>query len=71
LKEFGGVYPMTGGSLVLVLWTLFAARRGFPSRRRALVAGLKVAAIPFAVAGVVLLMGSYLETITLLSASFR
>ena len=70
-KEFGGVFPITGGSLVLVLWTLFAARLGFPSRRRAFVSGLKVAAIPFAISGVVLLMGSYLEIITLISASFR
>jgi len=70
-KEFGGVYPITGGALVLVLWTLFAPRLGFPSRRRAFAAGLKAAAIPFAVSGIVLLMGSYLEMMTLISASFR
>jgi hypothetical protein len=70
-KEFGGVYPITGGALVLVLWTLFAQRLGFPSRRKAFAAGLKTAAIPFAISGVVLLMGSYLETMTLISASFR
>jgi hypothetical protein len=70
-KEFGGVYPITGGALVLVLWTLFAPRLGFPSRMRGFTAGLKAAAIPFVISGIVLLMGSYLEMMTLISASFR
>jgi hypothetical protein len=71
LTEFGGYFLVICGTLIVVLWTLFAKRWGFSSRRKAFLGGLKLWAVLFGAAGVFFLVGSYVEMIFILGMSLR
>jgi hypothetical protein len=71
LTEFGGYFLTMAATLCVVLWTLFFRRFGFSARREALVGGLKIFLLAYAVSGVFFFIGSYVETFQMLDMSLR
>jgi hypothetical protein len=61
LAEFGGYFLTIFGTLTALLWTLFYKRFRFESRKRAFFGGLKLFGVPYLLAGLFFLVGSYVE----------
>jgi hypothetical protein len=71
LTEFGGYFVTICGALAVLLWTLFFRRFRFDSRKKAFFSGLKVFGLFYAVSGVCLFIGAYLEMMNWLGLMIR
>jgi hypothetical protein len=69
--EFGGYLLTIWGTLNVLVWLLAFRRFGFASRRAAAASGLKAFAGFYAVSGFFLLIGSYIETMSVIGLSIR
>jgi len=71
LSEFGGYLLTICGTLCALFWTLFYRRFGFGSRKAAFRSGLLAFGLFFGLSGFFLLLGSYLETMSVIGMSLR
>ena len=62
LLEFGGYFLTIGATLNLVFWTLLPRAFRLESRKKALIAALKLLGMAYLLSGVAILLGSILET---------
>ena len=62
LSEFGGYYLVISATLCLVFWTIFYKAFKFITRLRALISGLKILGLAYAVSAIAMIIGSLLET---------
>ena len=71
LSEFGGYLLTICGTLCALFWTLFYRRFGFGSRKAAFRSGLLAFGLFYGLSGFFLLLGSYLETMSVIGMSLR
>jgi hypothetical protein len=65
IMEFGGYFLTICATLSGVFWIIFNRRFGFPSRKEAIVNGLKLLGYMYLISGIGMFFGSLLETLFL------
>jgi len=65
--EFGGYFLTICGTLAAIFWTLFFKDFGFATRKQAFRNGLKFLGLMYFISAFFILIGSYIETMFLLS----